>query len=201
MQSARVLAVTLLGIGMLGYVAWVLEFFLPTGLSPIHIRVENLYLEGQRFGPLFKYVQIVAGGALILSGLPLMRLSPLHWLARLTAATVALLGVTVVAGALFPQSPWVTLLTNLVFVIGEASLALWWPPGWRASAFIGLLLVLATWLGVLLLESLGSGQYVGLVTRLQMVLRAVLLGIGAAYLFRDRHMVSAHGRSADFAGG
>jgi hypothetical protein len=52
-------------------------------------------------------------------------------------------------------------------------------------ATAGLVLVLLTWLGMLVLPVLASGQFAGLCSRVQVVARALVLVLGGAYLLRD----------------
>jgi hypothetical protein len=202
-RAARLFAVTLISVGVLAYSSWLLEFVLSTGLSPVDAPVWRLTLDGRPYRDVFRVAQLVAGVAFLLSGPPLVRLAPVHWTARLTAASVALLGPVVVAEAVFPGNRGVLLVTNLLFVIGSTSLVLWWPPGWRAFAAAGLALILLTWLGMVVLDSSGVDHFAGVLSRIQMVVRVVLLASGACYVIRapGNMSVSPHARSATEAPG
>ncbi|GAA4549570.1 hypothetical protein GCM10023192_71980 [Amycolatopsis samaneae] len=164
----------------MAYCSWPLEFLVTTGVSPLHDPVGDL-LTGH---PLFRGAQVVAGSAFLLAGPPLVRLAPVHWTGRLTAGSVSLFGALVFAYALYPGSVAISLLTNITFVVGSCSLVLWWPPGWRESAIIGLVLVVLTWLAVLVAGSLGPEHFAGLATRAQHVVRAAQLVLGALYVLR-----------------
>jgi hypothetical protein len=186
--------VTLVGLGVVAYSAWLLEFLLPTGSSPLHGPVWELMAAGHPYREVFRGTNVAAGVAFLLAGPPLARLTPVHWTARLTAAAVAALGLIVTLGAAYPMNPDLDLLTNLVFVLGGGSLLLWWPPGWRTVAAAALAVLVLAWLATLMLGSLGPGHFVGLASRIQMVVRVAPLGAGAAYLLRDSPIVIANSR-------
>ncbi|MDT7727218.1 MAG: hypothetical protein QOI21_3794 [Actinomycetota bacterium] len=166
------------------YSAWLLEFLLPTRVSPVHDPVRELTEAGMPYRDLFRAAAGVSGLAFLLSGPPLVRLAPVHWTARLSAASVSLLGILLLVGVAYPGIAGIDLLINLAFVAGAGSLVLWWPQGWRQIAIAGLVMVLATWLAMLVLMLLGPGHFIGIVSRVQMLGRALLLAIGASYLFR-----------------
>jgi hypothetical protein len=205
-RTARLLAVTLVTLGVTAYSAWLLEFLLPTGLSPVQVPVRELTAVGRPYRQVFLIAQVIAGAALLLAGPPLVRLAPVHWPARLTASAVALFGIVLLADAAYPMNTSLSLLTDMSFLLGSASLVLWWPPGWRALAVVGLILVLLTWLGTVVLTALGPEHYVGLVSRAQLLVRAFLLGAGTAYLLRGSSPVRksrtlhAAGRSSHLNG-
>jgi hypothetical protein len=177
---------TLVGLGGLAYSAWLLEFLLPTGVSALHDPVTELLAEGTPYRDVFRAATALAGLAFVLAGPPLVRLAPVHWTARLSAGAVSAFGVLLLVHAAYPLNPGVELLMNLAFVFGAGSLVLWWPRGWRTVAIAGLTLVLVTWLVMLVLMSLGPGHFAGIVSRVQLLSRVVLLAIGASYLFRGR---------------
>lgn len=163
---------------MLAYSGWLLEFFLPTGVSPVRDPAEAL-LGGP---PVFRILLAISGVAFLLAGPPLHRLGPVQWTARLSSISVSAFGVVVLAQAAYPASSgWISSLLSVVLTIGVISLVLWWPPGWRALAVAGLVLVLATWLAVVLARQLGTFE--GVCTRVQLVVRAVLFAAGGAYAF------------------
>jgi hypothetical protein len=170
--------VLLIGAGLVAYSGWLLEFLMPTGVSPVQDPVGDLL-----WGPaLFRIVLAVSGAAFLLAGPPLLRLAPVHWTARSGAICVSLFGVILLAHAAYPGSPVLDLLINLVFLTGAASLVLWWPHGWRTLAAIGLAAVVLTWLAVLVAGALGPGHLEGVFTRLQLAVRVVVLGAGVAYV-------------------
>lgn len=184
-RGARLLAVTLVGLGIVAYSAWLLAFVLPTGLSPLQVPVRELMRAGNPHRDFFRVAEVVSGAAFLLAGPPLVRLAPVHWTARLSAAAVSVFGVLLLFDAGYPVNAGIELLLNLSFVVGTGSLVLWWPPGWRSIALYALVTVLLTWLCLFVLSQLGPGHFAGLVSRLQALSRAVILAIGAAYLFRD----------------
>jgi hypothetical protein len=183
-RAARLLAVTLVGVGVLGYSAWLVEFFLPTGVSQVHQQVRELSGEGTPYRDVFRIGAVVSGLAFLLAGPTLVRLAPVHWTARLSSAAVSVFGMLVLMGVAYPRSAGIELLVNVVFVLGAGSLVLWWPRGWRSVAVAGLALALLTWLAMLVLTSMGPDHFIGVVSRVQVLGRAVLLSIGASYLFR-----------------
>jgi hypothetical protein len=183
-HGARLLAATLIGLGIVAYSAWLLEFVLPTGLSPLHVPVQELMRAGHPHRDFFRIAEVVSGAAFLLAGPPLMRLVPVHWPARLTVATLSAFGVLLLFDAGYPGNAGIELLANLSFVVGTGSLVLWWPPGWRSIALYALATALLTWLCLFMLSRLGPAHFAGLVSRLQALSRAAILAIGAAYLFR-----------------
>lgn len=176
MRTARIATVLLVGAGLIAYSGWLVEFFVPTGVSPVRDPVDAL-LAGP---PVFRIMQAVSGVAFLLAGPPLRRIAPVQWQSWLGAMSVSVFGALVLAYAVVPGNIVLSLLLNTVFVVGAASLLLWWPPGWHRIAVIGLVLVLATWLAVLVAGVLG--EFEGVFTRLQLVVRVALLGAGAGYV-------------------
>ncbi len=167
-----------MGVAVLAYSGWLLEFFLPTGVSPVRDPAEAL-LTGP---PVFRVLLAVSGVAFILAGPPLHRLGPVQWSARLSSISVSAFGVLVLLQAAYPErSHLLSSLLSVVLVTGVISLILWWPPGWRALAVVGLVLVLATWLAVVLSRQLDTFE--GVFTRAQLLVRAALYGVGGAYAF------------------
>ncbi|MDQ7810556.1 hypothetical protein Q5425_43100 [Amycolatopsis sp. A133] len=178
MRTARIASALLMGVAVLAYSGWLLEFFLPTGVSPVRDPAEAL-LAGP---PVFRILLAVSGVAFLLAGPPLHRLGPVQWSARLSSISVSAFGAIVLFQAAYPeQSDVLSSLLNIVLVAGVISLIMWWPPGWRRLAVIGLVLVGATWLAVVLARQLGTFE--GVFTRAQLVVRAVLYGVGGAYAF------------------
>lgn len=177
-RTARIASALLIGVAVLAYSGWLLEFFLPTGVSPVRDPAEAL-LAGP---PVFRILLAVSGGAFVLAGPPLHRLGPVQWSARLSSISVSAFGVVVLLQAAYPErsAVWSSLL-SAVLVGGVISLILWWPPGWRALAVAGLAVVLATWLAVVLARQFDTFE--GVFTRLQLVVRAALYSIGGAYAF------------------
>lgn len=169
----------LIGVGLVAYTGWVLEFLMPTGISPAQDPVEDLLLTGPA---LFRIVLMVAGLAFFLAGPPLLRLAPVHWSARSGAVCVSIFGVILLVRAAYPGSAALGLLINLVFLTGAATLVLWWPRGWRTLAVLGLAAVVLSWLAVLVSAYLGPGHLEGVFTRLQLVIRVVVLGAGVTYV-------------------
>lgn len=170
----------LVGIGVLAYSAWLLEFVLPTGVSALHDPA-GLLLTRQ---PVFRIAHVTAGVAFLLGGPPMIRLAPVHWTGRLSAGAISLFGLIVLADNAFPGTAVIEVLINLAFVAGCLGVVLWWPPGWREFVAVGLGLILLTWLGTVVLGQLGPGHFLGLVTRLQLIVRAALLAAGVAYVLR-----------------
>ncbi|MEU8636729.1 hypothetical protein AB0C38_31545 [Amycolatopsis sp. NPDC048633] len=178
MRTARIASALLMGVAVLAYSGWLLEFFLPTGVSPVRDPVEAL-LGGP---PVFRVLLAVSGVAFLLAGPPLHRLGPVQWTARLSSISVSAFGLVVLVQAAYPDSSdWVSPLLSTVLMVGVISLVLWWPPGWRTLAVAGLILVMATWLAVVLARQLDTFE--GVFTRIQLVVRAVLFGVGGAYAF------------------
>ncbi|MEC3980630.1 hypothetical protein [Amycolatopsis sp. H20-H5] len=180
MRTARWAAVILVGIGVLAYSAWLLEFVLSTGLSPLHDPAWRLLTAE----PVFRTAHLVAGIAFLFGGPPMIRLAPVHWTGRLSAGAITVFGAIVLAETAFPGNVVIEVLTNLAFVAGCVGVVLWWPSRWRTFAAIGLGLVLVTWLGVVVLGQFGPDHFLGLLTRIQLLIRAILLAAGVAYVLR-----------------
>lgn len=167
-----------MGLAVLAYSGWLLEFFVPTGVSPVRDPVEEL-LGGP---PVFRILLAVSGVAFLLAGPPLHRLGPVQWPARLSSISVSVFGAVALAQAVYQGNSIVfSSLLSVVLLVGVVSLALWWPPGWRKLAVAGLVVVMATWLAVVLARQFDTFE--GVFTRAQLVVRAVLFGMGGAYAF------------------
>ncbi|MFJ7219690.1 hypothetical protein [Amycolatopsis sp. NPDC098790] len=178
MRTARITSALLMGLAVLAYSGWLLEFFVPTGVSPVHDPVEAL-LNGP---PVFRVLLAVSGVAFLLAGPPLHRLGPVQWTARFSSISVSAFGLVALLQAAYPeQSAAFSSLATVVLVVGVISLILWWPPGWRALAVAGLVVVLGTWAALVLARQLDTAE--GVVSRLEQVVRAVLYGVGGAYAF------------------
>ena len=171
------MSVLLVGAGLISYSGWLLEFVIPTGVSPVRDPVDALL-----GGPLvFRIVLAVSGVAFLLAGPPLRRIAPVQWQSRIGAMSVSVFGALVVGYAAIPGNPVLSVLINGVFVVGAASLVLWWPPGWRALAVAGLVVVLLTWAALVLARQLDTAE--GVVSRVEQVVRAVLYAVGGTYAF------------------
>jgi hypothetical protein len=167
-----------MGLALAAYSGWLLEFVVPTGVSPVRDPVDAL-LAGP---PVFRVLLAVSGVAFLLAGPPLHRLGPVQWQARLSSVSVSVFGAITLVQAAYPDSSGVlSSVLSLVLVVGVISLILWWPPGWRGLAVAGLVVVLAIWLAVVLARQLDAFE--GVFTRAQLVVRAVMYGVGGAYAF------------------
>jgi hypothetical protein len=167
-----------MGMAVVAYSGWLLEFVVPTGVSPVRDPADAL-LAGP---PVFRILLAVSGVAFLLAGPPLHRLGPVQWQARLSSISVSVFGAVVLIQVAYPdRSGLISSLLSVVLVVGVISLVLWWPPGWRRLAVVGLVLVMATWLAVVLARQLG--EFEGVFSRIQLVVRAVLFGAGGVYAF------------------
>lgn len=177
-RTARIASALLMGLAVFAYSGWLLEFAVPTGVSPVRDPAAAL-LAGP---PVFRVLLAVSGVAFLLSGPPLHRLGPVQWPARLSSISVSVFGAVVLVQAAYPESSGViSSLLSVILLVGVISLVLWWPPGWRRFAVAGLVLVLATWVAVVLAAQLG--EFEGVFSRFQLLVRAVLFGTGGAYAF------------------
>ncbi len=206
-RTALYAAVVLMVIGGVAYWSWLLEFFLPTGLSPVHARIGEATAEGQPYRDLFRTAYVVAGIAFMLMVPPLLRLVPAQTWPRVVVLLLGIFGLNVLLSALFTldcapsasqrcrdliaegevsvahqihfATAWVTTAIQLA---AAACVERWWLGGWRTAARVAFVIVLAAAIVVAILESFGSGQFVGLLVRLQLVTMVGLLFVGAAYL-------------------
>jgi hypothetical protein len=188
-----VASIVLIGLGLAGYSAWLLEFFLATDVSAVHEPVWDLL----HARPEFQIAVGLSGLAFFLSAPALMRLVPVHWTSRLTAASVATFGVLLMVCAGFPETVVSPILLNVTFVVGAVSLVLWWPPGWRALAVGGVAFAVVA--ALLVAASLLTGYLEGLSTRALLVVHEAVIVVGGAYVVRTP--VSVGGRKLSVSDG
>ncbi|PKV91640.1 hypothetical protein ATK30_2424 [Amycolatopsis echigonensis] len=184
MRAARVASIVLLGLGLAGYSAWLLEFFMQTGVSPTEQPVWDLFYAQ----PVFQVSTALGGLAFFLTGPTLMRLAPVHWTGRLTSVSVSAFGIVLMVYAGVPETVVTPHLLNAAFALGALSLVLWWPAGWRTWAVGGLAIVLVAW--ALMVVSMLAGHLEGVFTRVQLAVHAVELVIGGAYVVQTPVPVS-----------
>lgn len=197
-------SVGLLSAGVLGQLAWILEFFLDTGLSPLHAATVDLAASDQPYTSLFRTAEIVAGVAFVLAVPPLLRLVPVHRPARSTIVAVGLLGLLCIAKGTFPLdcamsaseacrqraefsashgiNLAVSVLFGLLYVVGPVTVLLWWHGGWRVVPVLSLVVNVPALGGLVLAGWLGPGHFAGLAARAQLVAGTALLACGVGYL-------------------
>ncbi|MBN6036816.1 DUF998 domain-containing protein [Amycolatopsis sp. 195334CR] len=195
-RLVRLVAMALLALAVAAYSAWVLELVVPTGLSVLRSPVDEFAARDQPYGELFRTAEVIAGAAFIAAVPPLNRLAPTHWVSRLSVVAVGVFGVALIVHAALPldcassvnelcvgttpaHHAHVVLTEVLtgIYLVGAASLIVWWPPRWRAVAIVVFVLVAGSEVGVHLVEPVA-----GLATRVQALAMAALLLVGAAYL-------------------
>src|SRR5699024_2194847 len=77
----------------------------------------------------------------------------------------------------------ITIAVPVVFVLGTASAERWFARGfWRNGLRCGLALVILAGAGLVVSATGGSGDYLGLVARIQAFLQAATLFFGAVYI-------------------
>lgn len=204
LAAVRGLTVTLLAVGTAAHLGWVLEYFLDTGLSPLHSFPGELSADGQPHREVFRMAEWIAGAAFLLAGPPMLRVAPVHWQGRLTVAVVCLFGMLLLLHATFPPdcAPSVSeacrrrenvstshrihhltsVLLAVQYVIGPAVLVLWWRGGWRTIPVLVLVVELLAWAAMVAIGLLGTWRFVGLPARAQLSALTVLLCAGMAYL-------------------
>ncbi|EHR49332.1 hypothetical protein SacmaDRAFT_1040 [Saccharomonospora marina XMU15] len=204
LAAVRGLTVALLSVGTAAHLGWVLEYFLDTGLSPLHSFPGELSADGQPHREVFRMAEWVAGAAFLLAVPPLLRVAPVHWQGRLTVAVVCVFGLLLLLHATFPPdcAPSVSqlcrdrddvsashrihhatsVLLTMQYVVGPATLVLWWRGGWQAIPVLVLAVELLAWAAMVALGLLGSWRFVGLAARAQLAALTVLLCAGMAYL-------------------
>ncbi len=192
MHAARVALIVLLGLGLAGYSAWLLEFFVQTGVSPTEQPVWDLFYAQ----PVFPVATAIGGLAFLLTGPALMRLAPARWSGRLTSVSVSAFGIVLMVYAGVPETVVTPNLLSAAVAVGALSLVFWWPPGWRACAVGCLAAVLVAW--ALVVVSTISGHLEGVFTRVQLVVHAAQVVIGGAYVLQTPVPVS--GRKMSVAG-
>ena len=179
MRTARLASILLLGTGLLAHCVWILEFFIPTGVSPVQDPVDALLTAN----PVFRIAFAISGLAFMLAGPPLVRLSPVQWAGRISAGAICTFGAGTLIAAAFPESSApVSAVANFVFIAGAVTLILWWPPGWRAFAAIAVGIVTLVWLATVISCQLGPGHYAGIFTRALLVIRVLMLSVGLAFI-------------------
>lgn len=155
-----------------------------TGVSATEQPVWDLFYAQ----PVFQVATALGGLAFFLTGPTLMRLAPVHWTGRLTSVSVSAFGIVLMVYAGVPETVVTPHLLNATFALGALSLVLWWPAGWRTWAVGGLAIVLVAW--ALMVVSLLAGHLEGVFTRVQLVVHAVELVIGGAYVVQTPVPVS-----------
>lgn len=210
LAAVRVAGVGLVGIGTAAQVGWMAEFFLDTGLSPLHAAPNDLSARGQPYGELFRTLELTAGIAFLLACPPLARLAPVQWRARTTIVAVGAFGALLILRAAFPldcassiesmcrQSAHsvshnlnfvISVLLSVVYVLGPVTLLLWWEGRWRIVPSIIVAVESAAWVALVALSVAASGQFVGLVMRMQLLGGAAVLVCGGTYLLTTgRHV-------------
>lgn len=200
----RGVTVGLLLIGATAHLGWLLEIVVPTAVSPLHHPPGDLGAAGQPYGAVFRTVELLGGAAFVLAAPPLLRLAPVHWQGRLTVTAVCVAGILLLVHATFPPDcvaaagrgcvpsggvsvahrlhDAASALLSLVYVAGPLTLALWWHGVWRAVVSIVVIVNALATLTVVSSELLGSGQFVGLAVRVQMLAATVVVGTGIAFL-------------------
>ncbi len=192
MHAARVASIVLLGLGLAGYSAWLLEFFMQTGVSPTEQPVWELL----RAQPVFPVATAIGGLAFLLTGPALMRLAPAHWSGRLTSVSVSAFGIMLIVYAGVPETAVTPNLLSAAVAVGALSLVFWWPSGWRACAVGCLVVVLLAW--ALVVASTLTGHLEGVFTRVQLVVHSAQVVIGGAYIVQTP--VPVRGRKLSVAG-
>lgn len=200
----RMATALLLGVGIAAHLGWLAELVLDTRLSPLHDLPVGLSANGQPHRTLFRIAEATGGVAFILVTPPLLRLAPVHWQGRLTAATVFSFGALMLVRAGFPPDCAPTLseacltrgdlsldhrvnvvasvVLTVQYVVGPAVLALWWHGGWglvaRGVVVVESAAAVALATGVVT----GVSRFAGLAARVQLVAMSVLLCAGTVYL-------------------
>ncbi|MFC4004366.1 DUF998 domain-containing protein [Prauserella oleivorans] len=202
--GVRLASVGLLSAGTLGQLAWTLEFFLDTGLSPVHAATVDLAASDQPYTSVFRTAEILTGVAFVLAVPPLLRLAPVHRAARSTVVAVGVLGLLCVAKGAFPLdcavsaseacreragystghvvNLVVSLLFGLLYVVGPMTVLLWWHGRWRVIPVLSVLVNTVALGGLVLAGWLGPGHFAGLAARGQLLAGTALLSCGVAYL-------------------
>lgn len=193
-----------------GYCGWTLEFLLPTEL-PVHSSyIAELGAAGRPYSGVFRTIEFVTGVAALGATPFLARLVPVQWSARLTVMSIAIFGVVMLlsGGLSLDCAPAVSQSCGYrqtvgtpstehaarvvlavavlpVFLLGAGSAERWFAKGiWRHGLRLALGLTLAAGLTMLLLETVGSARYVGVVARVQAFVQAATLFAGAVYLLK-----------------
>ncbi|SFQ74145.1 Protein of unknown function [Amycolatopsis arida] len=218
-RAARAVAVTLLLVGGLGYSAWLLEAVLPLGLSPVHSYTTEASALDQPYSRLFRVADVGSGAAFVLAVPFLLRLVPAQFWPRMSVTAIGLFGMNLLVAAAYPldcarsaseqcrqriatdevpTAHWVHVatwtFTVLLYLASCACAERWWPEGfWRRAARTAFVLVLASALGMVALELLAGGRYVGLLERFQLLTMVALLVVGTAYLLDSARLRHAAG--------
>jgi hypothetical protein len=193
------LAAILLAVAAISYSAWAIEIFLPARVSILHAYVSEYSAAGQPYRDLFRTTDMIAGACLIVAAFLVRQVISRSWL--LTAG-LAVLGVVVIADAGFTLDCASSLsaacrakaeegavsfedhmhivtsvssnLAMLVALFGAERLA-----DRKTLPRLGIVLIVLTGLGIVVLDPLGPGHYAGAVLRVQLVAVGVALLIGA----------------------
>lgn len=91
----------LLAIACVAYSMWLLEFVLPTGLSPLQSFDSEHYVVSEPYQALFRGFDVMAGTAYVVASVRLRRLLPPEPPGAIVAIGLGVFGLTTVADALF----------------------------------------------------------------------------------------------------
>src|SRR5699024_3548544 len=192
-RVSRNVGVCLLMVAAFGYCGWALEFLLPTQLPAAGSYIVELSAADRPHSTLFREIDFGTGAAALGATPFLGRLVPVQLLPRLTVTTVGVFGVLMLlrGGMILDCAPsvsqacvsrqardavsaahstgWVlTIAVHALFLLGVASAERWFARGfWRNGMRLALALMVLTGVAVLLSVTLGGGDYVGVLVRVQ----------------------------------
>jgi hypothetical protein len=218
--TVRGVAVALIGIGTAAHLSRLLELVVATTTSPLHALPGELTAPGQPHRQVFLAAAWIAGVAFVLAGPPLLRLVPVHWQARLTVSAVVTFGVLLLLRAALPLDCAVSVTEScsatarsgthtlhrvvsgtlmVYYVLGPATLALWWRGGWRAVPLAAIAGEVVGWAAAFAFGD-RSGPLLGLATRSQLLAGIVMFSAGIAYLLTVGRQPRVSGDGIDGAG-
>lgn len=204
-RVTRHLGIVLLGVAAFGYLGWAVEFVLPTGLPLADSYVIELSADGRPYQGLFRAFDLVTGFAALAASPLLARVVPAQIMPRLTIATVAVFGLVMLLRGLLTldcapsvdaacsggdahsaahHASWaLAVATSVLYLFGVATAERWFCRGfWRNTLRCAFVLGGGCGAAILVLDWWGGGQLVGIVVRVQLVVHAAVLLVGAAYL-------------------
>ncbi len=168
----------LLAVASVAYSMWLLEFVLPTGLSPVQSFVSEHYVVSEPYQALFRGFDVVAGIVYVVASVRLRRLLPSEPSGASVAIGLGVFGLTTVIDALFVPDCIATInpVCERLELTGHVS---WHHLLHLGSSFVSQLAFIVVALGIQHLATLRGTARERILTRL---LLALLLIAGLACL-------------------
>lgn len=158
----------LLAVASVAYSMWLLEFVLPTGLSPLQSFVSEHYVVSEPYQALFRGFDVVAGIVYVVASVRLRRLLPFGPSGASVAIGLGVFGLTTVTDAQFvPDSITIDPVCERLELTGHVS---WHHLLHLGSSFVSQLAFIVVALGIQRLATLRGTARERILTRLLLAL-------------------------------